>query len=182
MAVSGDPKCAGKKPSKQKRKNAKSQPVHKTADLLEDPLMHSPKHAKEDSHALHDQRPSMAFANQIPAMHVNHQSRGLATMNQGHTPPGFDSSFAQSSAPHNQIGLKNILHSAVGLSNSGFLASHSQYPSSFNNQNIALTSHLGGSKPQHHLLKSTAAVLCSSSCWNAGSKHQFFPAKVGSRY
>ena len=83
------------KPSKRKRTNAKSQPVHETADLLEDPSTHSPKHAKEDSHALHDQRPWMAFVNQIPAMHVhvNHRGSGLANLNQGHTPPGFDSSF-----------------------------------------------------------------------------------------
>ena len=147
MAVSGGPKCAGKKPSKRKRTNAKSQPVHETADLLEDPSSHSPKHAKEDCHALHDQRPSMAFANQIPAVHVSHQSSGLATLNQGHSPPGFDSSCVQSSAPHNQIGLNNILHSAVGLSNGGFLASHGQYHSSFINQNIALPSHLGGQSP-----------------------------------
>ena len=70
-----------KRPSKRKRTNAKSQPVHETADLLDDPSTHSPKHAKEDSHALNDQRPSMAFANQIPAIHVNHRSSGLANRN-----------------------------------------------------------------------------------------------------
>ena len=70
--------CRKKKPSKRKRTNAKSQPVHQTADLLED---ESPKHAKEVSHALNDQRPSMAFANQIPAIHVNHRSSGLANRN-----------------------------------------------------------------------------------------------------
>ena len=147
MAVSGGPKCAGKKTSKRKRTNAKSQPAHETADLLEDPSTYSPKHAKEDSHALHDQRPSMAFANQIPAQHVHHQSSGLAILNQGHTPPGFDSSFAQASAPHNQMGLNNNLHSAVGLSDGGFLACNGQHPSSFINQNIPLTSHLGGQNP-----------------------------------
>ena len=84
---------------------------------------------------------------EIAAVHVNHQSSALATLNQGHTPPGFDSSFAQSSAPHNQIGLNNMLHSAVGRSNGGFLASHGQYHSSFINQNIPLSSHLGDQNP-----------------------------------
>ena len=99
------------------------------------------------ANVLNDERPSTAFANQIPAIHVNHRSSGLGNLNQGHTPPGFDSSFSQSSAPHNQIGLSNILHSAVGLSNGVFLASHGQYPSSFINHNIALTSHLEGKTP-----------------------------------
>ena len=163
MAVSGGPKCAGKKPSKRKRTNAKSQPVHDTADLLEDPSANSPKHAKEDCHALHDQRPSMAFANQIPAVHVNHQSSALATLNQGYTPPGFDSSFAQSSTPHSQIGLNNMLHSAVGMSNGGFLASQGQYHSSFINQNIALSSHLGNQNP---------SVICPS------QQHQSYAGQV----
>jgi len=166
-----------KKPSKRKRTNAKSQPVHETADLLEDPSTHSPKHAKEDFHALHDQLPLIAFANQIHAMHVNHQSSGLLTLNQGHTRPGFDSSSAQSSAPHNQIGLNNILHSAVGLSNGGFLPSHGQYRSSFNNQNIALTRHLGGQNPSVIYCQVNSSSPMQVKLLDARSKHQFFTLK-----
>lgn len=141
MAVSGGPKCAGKKQA-----NGRGQTP--SLSLSTKPLIYLKIHQRILLNML--RRISMHFtisAPRIHAMHVNHQSSGLATLNQGHTRPGFDSSSAQSSAPHNQIGLNNILHSAVGLSNGGFLPSHGQYPSSFNNQNIALTRHLVGENP-----------------------------------
>lgn len=128
MAVTGGPKSAGKKPSKRKRSNAKSQSVHETVDLLQDPSPHSPKHAKEDMFTLLDQRPSMAFAKPT---HVNGQSSWL-TENQSHGQLRVDQIFAQSSAPssnglqnlsQSQMGLSNIFTPAAGLSNSGFLAS-----------------------------------------------------------
>ena len=116
MAVSGGPKSAGNKPSKRKRTNAKSQPVHETVEFLQDPSPHSPKQAKEDLNALLDQRPSMAFANPLPAVHVNGESNGLAGENQSHGQQHFNQIFAQSSVPPNN-GLPSLSQSQMGLNN-----------------------------------------------------------------
>lgn len=143
MALSGGPKSAGKKPSNRKRSNAKSQPVHETVDLLQDPPTPTKKQAKEDFHVQFEQRPSMAFNKPLP-----HDTSGGLGQNQCLSQQGLHQMYLQSS-PHNRLpgenamGFNSVFTPAASLQNSGFLPGQSQYPSPFSHQIGGITSHVG---------------------------------------
>ena len=146
MALSGGPKSAGKQPSNRKRSNAKSQPVHETVDLLQDPPIPPNKQAKEDFHVQFEQRPPpppMTFNKPLP-----HDTSGGLGQNQCLSQQGLHQMYLQSSPDNrlpgeNAMGFSSVFTPAASLQDSGFLPGQSQYPSPFSHQIGGIASHVG---------------------------------------
>lgn len=80
MATDGGPKSAGRKPSRRKRSNTKTQPVHEYIDLLQDrSSMDVPSHGQNDALPVSYQCSSVPVPAHVTVPSVSPPSNGLLT-------------------------------------------------------------------------------------------------------